>query len=139
MLFHWISLEAFCHETEDQEKVRSALLNLLPPSLRGTNLQTRSFEGSFGNRIISIKADFEKQSEIRDILDFIGPKLRHFAIDPSPHLTEGNQFWLRFDKQMAYDGEIVLGKDDTIELRGRVAAFPANRKNALKKLRQFLE
>ena len=44
-------------------------------------------------------------------------------------------FFIRFDKQEAYCEKLVLGSRDSIQLKGKVAAYPANRMNAVKIMR----
>lgn len=134
MLFHRLALEAFCHATEDIEKVKEAMLNLVPFKVEDKDFQIEQFSGSFGNEIICIRLEFVKQAKIRALVEYIKktmPKeeLREFNVDK--HVNESGEFWMRYDKQEAYDGRIVLGSRDTIQLKGKVAAFPASRKKAV--------
>lgn len=138
MLFHNLVLEAFCHETEDKERVKQALLNLVAAD--DSKFLEEIYEGSFGNKITAISLVFEKQCDIRAVMDGIRdriPKDSLKEIDIDSHLTDDNFFWLRFDKQKAYGGDIVLGGDDVVQVKGKVAAFPAKRENALMRLEEY--
>ena len=45
-------------------------------------------------------------------------------------MDEDGNFYLRFDKQKAYSGQLVLGyKGDVIKTRIKIASFPANLSN----------
>ncbi len=136
MLFHRLSLEAFCHATEDLEKVKEAMTKLVPP-FEKLNFQTEKLEGSFGNDIISVKLEFEKQAEIVDLLEFIKSNLSDSDIDIDAHVTENNEFWIRFDKQKAHEGKVIAGRGDVIQLKGKVAAFPAKREKAVEMMEKL--
>ncbi len=134
MLFHRLSLEAFCHATEDAGKVKEAMLRAVPPELRQTPFKEEKLEGSFGNDILIFALEFSKQGDMKKVVDFIKaglPKEDLRSVDIDEHVTDDDEFWLRLDKQKACEGELALGGDDTIQLKGKVAAFPANRRKAI--------
>ena len=140
MLFHRLGLEAFCHETEDSDKVKAAMLNFLPVNASEKDITEERLEGSFGNTILSLKIYFDKQPEINKITEFLKenvPKeeMKSFVVDE--HVNEGDNFWMRFDKQKAYKKEVSLGGPDTIQLKGKVAAFPAKRERAVWLMEKF--
>jgi len=112
------------------------MLNLVPPFEKAPKFQIEKLEGSFGNEIIKLVLDFEKQAEINDILDLIKSKMVEGDVDIDAHVTEDNEFWIRFDKQKAFDGKLELGRGDVIQLKGKVAAFPAKRENAVKMMKK---
>ena len=78
---------------------------------------------------MSLKLEFKKQSDINKLVEFLKQKVE--LEDVERHVTEEGRFWIRFDKQKAFAKEIVLGDEDTIQLKGKVAAFPAKRENAI--------
>lgn len=135
MLFHRLSLEAFCHATEDLERVKTAMLNLLPAEAAKTaKFKEQKQEGSFGNEITIVSLEFDKQSDVKGIVDLIKgslPKEELADFDIDEHVTDHSEFWMRFDKQKACLGEMALGGNDTIQLKGKVAAFPAKREKAI--------
>lgn len=140
MLFHRLGLEAFCHETEDPERVKKAMLNLLPFKAAEKDIKEERMDGSFGNSILSFKIYFDKQPEINGLMEFLRgniPKeeLRNFVVDE--HVNDDDNFWMRFDKQKAYNGEVSLGGPDTVQLKGKVAAFPAKRERAVWMMEKF--
>jgi len=137
MLFHRISLGAFCHATEDLDKVKGAMLKLVPFEVRNKDFQVRRFEGSFGNEIISVGLEFDKQGTINKLVDALKSGMSGPAFGVEEHVTDGGEFWIRFDKQEACRGKITLGTHDAIQLKGRVAAFPARRENAVELMKKM--
>ncbi len=134
MLFHRIALEAFCHATEDVKKVKQAMANLVPFEVPDSAFESERMEGSFGNEIISLTLEFSKQGEINCIVKSLVeslPKQEMKSIDLKQHINEALAFWIRFDKQSAYNGEVKLDGHDTVQLRGKIAAFPATRQRAV--------
>jgi hypothetical protein len=138
MLFHRLRVEAFCHATEDLNKVTEALLNVLP--FEDVKFEKESYEGSFGNEILSVSAEFDKQQDIKKVLGKIKsglPANELNDLEVGEHLTDDGEFWMRLDKQKAYEGRVALGGEDTIQIKGKVAAFPAKREIALKLMGDF--
>jgi RNA binding exosome subunit len=139
MLFHRIQLEAFCHATEDESRVEKAMLSFIPFDIRDKKDLAVSKEriiGTFGNPITILRLELTRSRDTRAVVDFIKGKLgeegrREISKCMEERLSEDCQFWVRFDKQEAYKGRLVLGGDDTIQLKGKVAAYPANRNVAL--------
>jgi len=139
MLFHRLTIEAFCHATEDVDKVKEAMLRAVPPELRAAQFKEQKLEGSFGNDILILAMEFDKQGDMKKIVEFIKaglPKEELERVDIDEHVTDDDEFWLRLDKQKACEGELALGGDDTIQLKGKVAAFPANRRKAISLMEQ---
>ncbi len=131
MIFHRISLEAFSHATEDVGRVKRAMLNLVPFEVEDGDFKVERLEGSFGNEIVSLKLEFERQAEIKRALDFVKESLEASDLDIKSHVTDECEFWVRFDKQRAYEGKVERGEHDTVQLKGKVAAFPARREKAI--------
>ena len=155
MIFRSLQLEAFCHETEDEEKVREAMSNLLPEDIRnnkGLEIKTKShgfrdpytsytvkkevLQGTFGNRVIVLRIEFKKQGDINKIFDFI---LENFDKKEKESVTKEMEdgmdddcnFYIRFDKQESYRGKLALGSGDCIQLKAKVTAYPAHKSNAV--------
>lgn len=144
MLFHRIQLEAFCHATEDESRVEKALLSLVPFDIaeRGDlSVSKERIRGAFGNPITILRLELTKSRDIRAVVDSLKERLgaggrREVSKGLNERLSDDCQFWLRFDKQEAYKGRLVLGGQDTVQLKGKVAAYPANRVVALNLMRE---
>jgi len=135
MLFHSLSLEAFCHATEDLDRVKGAILSLVPFEVNKKDFLVQKLDGSFGNEIITLRLEFKKQGEVNKLVEFVKEKVKLDDIDS--HITDDGRFWVRFDKQKAFEGDIELGGEDTIQMKGKVAAFPAKREKAVKLMKEF--
>jgi hypothetical protein len=127
--FHHIKLEAFCHATEDEKRVKKAMLNLLP--FEEVDFEEEMLEGSFKNPITILRVHYEKQQEIKAVIENIKPRLDLSGFEPGEHIIDGTYFWMRFDKQAALDNRLEWGESDSIQFKGKVAAFPAKEENAI--------
>ena len=139
-MIHNLSYRAFVYGTENEEKVREALFTLLPTAQPIKEIT----EGYHKNQVIILQGKITKKREIKDFLE----KLQ--TLTPSAKkkiLTElegrmdvrGNLF-LRFDKQRAYLGDLLLVEHgDALHLKLKIAAYPARKEEALKVARQIFK
>ncbi|MCY0867901.1 MAG: exosome protein [Desulfurococcus sp.] len=119
---HVVELSAFCHATEDCGRVRSSILNLLPPSLRdGVILTEETTTGYYGNRITVFRARILEQCEevlryISSIMDETSKSILRVSI----HLRfdqKARRLTLRFSKQDAFMGKArLLDSDDVVKI-----------------------
>lgn len=119
-------LRTFSHETEDLEKVRQAIRNVGQADVA---LEESHLDGSHKNKIIVVEANVKSAHGERSLFDhFARDDPRAFArvVREAPRrLDENLNFFLRFDKQEAYLGRIVLAEgEDAITLRGKLRTFP---------------
>jgi RNA binding exosome subunit len=123
-----IKVETFCHATEDLNKVIAALNNI-------TGMETKNYRidkllGHWRNPIMYVYTEFEKY-EALNVLKNIISKMEDNdkkEINSKIHLylDEQGKLYLRFDKQEAYKGKIILSnKDDII----KVVIHAISRKN----------
>uniref|UniRef100_A0A7C3IS66 Exosome protein n=1 Tax=Candidatus Methanomethylicus mesodigestus TaxID=1867258 RepID=A0A7C3IS66_9CREN len=118
------SASAISHSTEDPSKVRSALLNLFPPDLRG-NLEVTFSEakGHHGNEISLMSVDLPIKEAaaktVEYILNSLPPPDRMQIRDRIGTLFDGkSSVYLRLDKQLAYRGALRIAEgDDTLKVR----------------------
>ncbi|MCS7097086.1 MAG: hypothetical protein NZ926_01185 [Candidatus Methanomethylicia archaeon] len=109
-----ISFNAFCHVTEDLDKVQSAMLNLLPEPFRSNiNIVKEIMEGHYGNTIFNLKVHIIDKEIIESTLKYICEKLceldkrllfRTFNL----RFDKSKNLYLRFDKGEAYKGLLRL-------------------------------
>jgi RNA-binding protein len=138
MQLHNLRLEVFCHETEDERKIREALLFLLPAELverDDFSVDVSENRGSWGNRIALLSIELKKQKEIQTALDRIcvlmGEDVRRDLLTHlGDHVTENCTLIIRFSKQNALNGLLSLDSKDCIQLRARIASFPAKKELA---------
>jgi RNA binding exosome subunit len=118
----YVDVRTFAHATEDNDKVLKALQNVLPPELVETIVFKKTgLCGHHGNPIVLFEARVKDRkaagaifSKVCAGLGILDKELLNREIDS--HLEKGNIF-LRLDKQAAFQGEMKLGREDSIHLR----------------------
>lgn len=137
-MFHWIEARAFCHATEEEERVATALRTVVSE----TAPRREVLEGHFGNPVVVLTARVDTAPEVRTVwarvLAALGKDVVLQGLDD--RLDENVVYHLRLDKQRAYMGNIEAATTpDVIALRAKVAAFPSKRETALQTLRLAAE
>ena len=134
--FHYIDLRTFAYETEDEARVETALRAFLPAEFEVERTESR---GHHGDRIVVRSARVERADGIRHVLAQIAdaPDYERIFEELDDRVTDNCEFFLRFDKQAAFRGEVRLGEGITV--RAKVEAYPAKREAALENAREALE
>lgn len=133
--FHYVELRAFAYATEDEKRVAQALRTFLPDE---AELERAVSEGHYGDRIAVLSSRLERADEVRHVLSRVAA-LEDLAavIDELDDRVDDNcSFFLSFDKQAAFRGEVRRG--DGITLRAKVEAYPAKRESAVANAREAL-
>lgn len=135
------NVSAYCHATEEMEKVRQALLNTLPKELR--NVVAVSIEkqrGFYGNPITILKVNLNKEEALlalQHMLVSLTEADRRYLLNSLPlrYDEEAGKLYVRLDKQEAYLGKIVLyDGDDTVRM-----AFSFAQARRVEDVRRVLE
>jgi RNA binding exosome subunit len=138
-MIHYILFRTQSHVTEDVSRVRQALENVLPPD---TPIEEEQTTGYFNNPIIILRARLEKKAAER-YLKFLLEKLpeadlKELIKELPERVSEDCDFYLKLSKQDAYLGDArIMYAEDAIAMRARVAAYPAKKEIALKKLEEY--
>lgn len=135
--FLGIRLRAFSQATEVEERVLKAMQ--FASGIEEIAI-TRT-EGHFGNPISVFEIEMAKSGQMNRFLE----RLRASGILTSlegqvdARTDDGCAFHFRLDKQKAYLEELALatGKD-VIDVRMKVAAYPAKRESAVQNLKDWL-
>ncbi|BDR92581.1 RNA-binding domain-containing protein [Vulcanisaeta souniana] len=113
-----IELSTHVHATESELKVVKALLNLLPPRYReNPGIVRREGQGHFGNDINTIKAQFKGDDALQItqyILTIIDQLDREIILVSIDSRFEEGKLYLRFNKQLAYNGIARLDDGDDV-------------------------
>ncbi|MBA7594392.1 hypothetical protein ES703_01333 [subsurface metagenome] len=134
-------VSTFAHATEAEELVLDALRILLPEEIE---VRRSRLKGHHGNPIVNLEARIERK-KTRELWQRILAKLRggeseKIARAAPGRIDETCHLHLRFDKQLAYTGELALAEGgDVIHLRLKVAAYPAKREVAVDLVEKFLQ
>lgn len=130
----------YCHATEDEARVKQAVTNI--SGVPGKAIEVTVNKGYHGNEIRVLEAELKKGPALTEFLSSLAEagifeKIR----DEIPmRLDEEGMFYLRFDKQEAFQGRFVLDSaSDTIQASIKVQAYPAKREKMLEELTAQIE
>ena len=139
---HSLYLEAFSYPSEDEDKVFQALTFILGEDKK---LKADRVESHHGSIITRLFFETSKWNDIKEVLNNIFGKLsekdRKTILETLKDRTdeEGN-FYMRFGKQEAYQGKLVLlYHGDVIKIRMKVASYPFSIENIEKNVREIFE
>ncbi len=136
--FHYIEFQAYCHATEDQERVKEAMENLA-----GRELETEisDAEGYYGNPIKILEAKISRNPEMDAFFeDLPEPILKELHDEVERRIDERCNFFFRIDKGKAYEDELALTRGgNSIRVRARVESYPSRKETAVEKMREYLD
>ncbi len=139
--FRSVVVSTFVHATEAEERVLDAVRILLPEEIE---VRRSRLKGHHGNPIMSLEARIGRKGALRELWQRVlakvhGGELEKIAKVAPGRIDETCHLHLRFDKQLAYAGELVLTDGgNAIHLRLKVAAYPARQEVAVDLVEEFL-
>ena len=139
--FRTANVSTLAHATEDEQKVLRALRVLLPEEVE---VRRGKLKGHHGNPIFTFTASIKQRRLVRELLARAATKLRAGELDKLSRVApkrvdETCHLYLRFDKQLAYAGELALTESgDAIHVELKVTAYPAKREVATRLVREFI-
>ncbi len=112
-------VSVFAHATEDEEKVKKAVKNLAPFE---TIFEATKLSGHYDDPITLLTLKISKKKEATDFFEAIYQKLSSLdkatILEELPnHVDEQGSFYMRLDKQKAYNGRAVLTENDPIRIK----------------------
>ena len=119
MAIYRAQLETIIHATESPEKVKTAVLNLLPPELREKVCwEETPLEGHYGNPITLLKAEFSGEDS-RKLMKWLAEKLGQLDKELLEgkldlHYDRAGILYLRFNKQQVYLGKVELSEGEPV-------------------------
>ena len=117
-----IDIRVFAHATEDEEKVLSAVRNMLPSKLSEDIVFKRtSLTGHHRNPIILFETKIKDKNHIKAFFEDFASRLgvldkENLSREIGQHLEKGC-LYIRLDKQSAFLNELKLGATDPIHFR----------------------
>lgn len=133
------------HSTEDQEKVRLALQNLIGEA---AGIEMKATETHFHNKMEMVTASMKGEKDLGRIMAALQPSAFDGIVETlESRLDDNNVLHFRLDKQSCLDGRPALSSDldpvsrkehDSIDVEVHVVTYPGNRRNAVKFIRQLL-
>jgi len=115
-----IEFSVHAHATEDVDRVKQALLNLLPEQVRGKVVFSEAVvEGHYSNPIRRITVNVSGNDAVK-VLEYLGSKLddvekRALAVSLDLRYDEKEgRLYMRFSKQDAFLGRVKLYDGDDV-------------------------
>jgi len=146
-LTHTVRLSVFAYEGEDSAKIESAIKSLCPFSLEQEKLELKQTNatGFAERRIVIFEILLQKEKHTNAFLSNLKEKLsdnqRQLLLRQSDsRLDDELNFFIRLDKDKLLNESRVWITDsgNCFHIRMSVAAYPSNRKSALKVISQWL-
>jgi RNA binding exosome subunit len=131
-----IEISYFIHATENQKKVNSSILNIIPTNIMDKiHFDILTLKGDYGNPIIYKKTKINSYSKITEILKNISNKLS--LLDKNKIKQEFNlrlkkrNLFIRLNKQLAFIGKVRLCQADPIRI---IIKFSIKEKESIKRI-----
>jgi hypothetical protein len=133
-------VSAFVHATEEKDKVMKAMAILTP---KGVEVNATELEGYHGNPISLLECRIAKKAVLREwwvgLAEKLDAGIERIRLDLPENIDDSCRLYLRFDKQRAYSGELVLTVgEDVVHVRLKVVTWPARREAAVSLVEEFL-
>lgn len=146
-LAHNIKLSVFVREEEDSEKIKQALLSLVPFELEQEKLELRqtNTQGFKETRIIILEINLLKESHTTKFFKSMKENLtqeqrNHIISQAESRLDQELNFFIRLDKQSLLNNKFsITDSGDCFHIKMSIAAYPRKRDAALKIVSDWLE
>ena len=143
---HHIRVSTFAHATEDPEKVLEAMGIFFPEDIPSEDIEFEILEteGYFGNPIKVINAELKRSKSVKKMLEhlkeLLNEKDKEYLLENlEEKVDETGTFFIRFNKQKAYLGEVAVGEgEDIIQVKIKVKAFPMKKETVVKTIKEWL-
>jgi RNA-binding protein len=142
--YHWLRLRAACHPTEDVRKVAAAMRHVagLDVDPFQALLKETPLESHHGGTVTLLEAVIDRSRDLRAalqrVLDLPGAR-EELAASLESRTDEDGIFYVRLDKQEAYQGRLALTRgEDAVQLRLKTEHYPATRQAAMAQLAAML-
>lgn len=141
-LVQTVELTVLVHATEDESKVRRAVLNLLPLDIYSPAFEAVKLEGYYGDPITVLKLNLKHRKPATELLEHIVRRLSSLdtssLLDLLPnYIDESKNLYMRLDKQKAYTGKVVLERHDSIRVKARLRL--PHKADPVESIRMYIE
>jgi RNA binding exosome subunit len=139
-MFVSAKFRTYCHATEDEDKVVQALRYV--SGIKDDDIKFTINKGYHGNEIRVLEATLRKGPKLTTFLEkLVEARIFEQVKHELPlRLDDECVFYLRFDKQKAYQGNLMLQHgEDTIQVRAKVQSFPAKPEKAVEAIKAEIE
>lgn len=127
----YAEISTFAHATEDENKVKTALMNLIPEKYwQIIEVKREKLSGHWGNDIIHLWVEIRGQNQIIDLIKWLASKMSDtdktiVSSQLQLFLDQEYHIHMRFNKQKAYRSILVLDDegDDIIRVKIGIAGL----------------
>ena len=138
-----VRLRVSAHATEEEERVRRALLEALPEDLRDKiRVEREEYAGHYGNPILVLTISVEREEDAQRVLSYILSRMSQvdrsmLAASLEERVDSEGTLYFRLSKQEAFQGRLSLYESDDV-IRVSVS-YKGKRKDAIEDYRRRLE
>lgn len=141
-MVHTVELTVLVHATEDESKVRKAVLNLLPPDIYPPAFEEVKLKGYYGDPITVLKLNVKHRKPATELFEHMVKRLSSLDVtslldDLAQHIDESRNLYMRLDKQKAYTEKVVLERHDSIRVKARLRL--PHKADPLESIRTYIE
>ena len=138
-MIHNIRYRVFIYENEDKDEVLEALLNILPTA----EPEVEEAEGLLEEKMLILTGTVSKKRETKEFLNTLIESIGEDQLvklynDLDRKMDEKGNLFLRLSKEKALEEEWeILDGGDSIHLKIKIAAYPAKKEVAIKKIAEI--
>ncbi len=144
--FHSIKLTVFCKPEDDEEKIKQALVSLVPFDFEKEKIELKSQKADIilDRKITILEVTLQKQRYTQAFFEYLMSKLddrqRKILVEQKEsRLDDTADFFIRLDKEYLLENKFVLTDDgNCFHIRISIAAYPAKKEVAMKILDKIL-
>jgi len=120
-----VDISCFAHATEDEGKVLDAVRRILPQAFVGNVVFAKTkAQGHHGNPIMVFETKITDKKVVKAVVDNLASSLtpldKETLLNEAERHVEKSNFYVRLDKQAAFQGEFKLAVVDPIRVRLRL-------------------
>ncbi|MDO5849032.1 MAG: RNA-binding protein [Methanobrevibacter sp.] len=139
-MIHNIRFREFVYEDEDLDELKQAILNIFPDA----EIEVEEAEGMTENKILILSGVIDKKRQTKEffnkLLELDDEILDKLVDDLDRKVDENGNLFLRLSKEDAVDEKMtIVDSGDSIHLKIKIAAYPAKKDVAIKKLKEAIE
>ena len=135
-MIHNIRFREFVYESENLDELTQAIYNIFPDA----EIESEDAEGLMEDKIIILSGVVDKKRQTKAffnlLLELDQNQLDKLNNDLERKVDDKGNLFLRLSKEDAVDEKITI---DSIHLKVKIAAYPAKKEIAIKKVREAIE
>ena len=138
-MIHNIRFRVFVYENENLDELTQAILNIFPDA----EIEIEEAEGLTENKILILTGVVDKKRHTKEffnkLLNLDQDVLDKMVDDFDKKVDDNGNLFLRLLKEDAIDDKItIVDSGDAIHLKIKIAAYPARKEIAIKKLKEAI-